>query len=52
MLTLVVGSDYAFGDGAVQGHQLNARITISVQVSELLAFAVVRVFPQFITLRI
>ena len=46
MLTPVVGSNYAFGDIVVQGHQLKARVTIPVQVSKLLASAVVRVFPQ------
>ena len=48
MLTIVVGSNYAFGDVVVQGHQLNTRATISAQVSELLASAVVRVFPQLL----
>jgi hypothetical protein len=46
VLTPVVGSNYAFGDVVVQGHQLNARVTIPLQVSELWASAVVRVFPQ------
>lgn len=46
MLTTVVGSNYAFGDVVVQGHQLNARFTIPVQVSGLLASAVVRVVPR------